>query len=437
MNVLLLGSGGRESALAWKIKQSKHCDNLYIAPGNGGTAQYGVNIELAILDFEAIEKFCKEQNISIIVCGPELPAVHGLWDYFQSHQSIIVIAPSQISAQLEGSKAFAKEFMKKHHIPTAEYIEVTKANIEDGFHWFETKNPPFVIKANGLAEGKGVVIATTKAEAEMTLKDFIENQKFGESSAKVVLEEFLDGIEFSMFVFTNGKNYVMLPNAKDYKRRFEGNIGLNTGGMGCISPVPFVDESMEAKVKTQVIEPTINGLQQDNMPYFGFIYFGLINVDGQPKVIEYNCRLGDPETEVLLPRIESDLMEMFWAGIDEKKIDRIGFESFRAIKSTLENFEVNISSQYCVTVILASNGYPEAYLKGFEISGIDQVNESIVFHAGTKLIGSKCVTHGGRVMAVSSLGNSLNEALERSYQSINLIQFQGKVYRNDIGFEFN
>lgn len=435
MNVLLLGSGGRESALAWKIKQSKHCDNLYIAPGNGGTAHYGVNIELAILDFEAIEKFCKEQNISIIVCGPELPAVHGLWDYFQSHKSIIVIAPSQISAQLEGSKAFAKEFMQKHNIPTAKYIEVTKANIEDGFNWFESKKPPFVIKADGLAEGKGVVIATTKTEAVTTLKDFIENQKFGESSAKVVLEEFLDGIEFSIFVFTNGKNYVMLPNAKDYKRRFEGNIGLNTGGMGCISPVPFVDESMEAKVKAQVIEPTIQGLQQDNMPYFGFIYFGLINVDGQPKVIEYNCRLGDPETEVLMPRIQSDLMEMFWAGV-EKKIDSIGFESFRAIKTTLENFEVNISSQHCATVILASNGYPETYLKGFEISGIDQVKDSIVFHAGTKLIDSKCVTNGGRVMAVSSLGNSLNEALERSYQSINLIQFQGKVYRNDIGFEF-
>jgi phosphoribosylamine--glycine ligase len=267
------------------------------------------------------------------------------------------------------------------------------------------------------------------------LIDFIQNQKFGASSAKVVLEEFLDGIEFSMFVFTNGKKYVMLPNAKDYKRRFEGNIGLNTGGMGCISPVPFVDKEMEEKVKTQVIEPTIKGLQEDNMPYFGFIYFGLINVDGQPKVIEYNCRLGDPETEVLMPRIESDLIEMFWAGVEDKS-EVAGFDVLGSIGFSLENFEVNISNQHCATVMLASNGYPEAYLKGFEISGLEKVKESIVFHAGTKSIDSKCVTNGGRVMAISSLGNSLKNALELSYQSVNLIQFQGKVYRNDIGFEF-
>jgi phosphoribosylamine--glycine ligase len=435
MNILLLGSGGRESALAWKIKQSKHCDTLYIAPGNGGTAQYGINVDLGILDFEAINTFCVDHQVHIIVCGPELPAVHGLWDYFKSNKSILVIAPSQVSAQLEGSKAFAKEFMQKHHIPTAEYIEVNRDNIEEGFHWFETKNAPYVIKADGLAEGKGVVIATNKEEAKSTLIDFIQNQKFGASSAKVVLEEFLDGIEFSMFVFTNGKKYVMLPNAKDYKRRFEGNIGLNTGGMGCISPVPFVDKEMEEKVKTQVIEPTIKGLQEDNMPYFGFIYFGLINVDGQPKVIEYNCRLGDPETEVLMPRIESDLIEMFWAGVEDKS-EVAGLDVLGSIGFSLENFEVNISNQHCATVMLASNGYPEAYLKGFEISGLEKVKESIVFHAGTKSIDSKCVTNGGRVMAISSLGNSLKNALELSYQSVNLIQFQGKVYRNDIGFEF-
>jgi phosphoribosylamine--glycine ligase len=435
MNILLLGSGGRESALAWKIKQSKHCDTLYIAPGNGGTAQYGINVDLGILDFEAINTFCVDHQVHIIVCGPELPAVHGLWDYFKSNKSILVIAPSQVSAQLEGSKAFAKEFMQKHHIPTAEYIEVDRDNIEEGFHWFETKNAPYVIKADGLAEGKGVVIATNKEEAKSTLIDFVQNQKFGASSAKVVLEEFLDGIEFSMFVFTNGKKYVMLPNAKDYKRRFEGNIGLNTGGMGCISPVPFVDKEMEEKVKTQVIEPTIKGLQEDNMPYFGFIYFGLINVDGQPKVIEYNCRLGDPETEVLMPRIESDLIEMFWAGVEDKS-EVAGFDALGSIGFSLENFEVNISNQHCATVMLASNGYPEAYLKGFEISGLEKVKESIVFHAGTKSIDSKCVTNGGRVMAISSLGNSLKNALELSYQSVNLIQFQGKVYRNDIGFEF-
>lgn len=435
MNILLLGSGGRESALAWKIKQSKHCNTLYIAPGNGGTAQYGINTELSITDFPAIESFCNSNQVSIIVCGPELPAVYGLWDYFQHHNSILVIAPSKISAQLEGSKAFAKEFMQKNQIPTAQYIEVDKDNIEEGFHWFETKNPPFVIKADGLAEGKGVVIAPNKEDAKSTLIDFIQNQKFGKSSSKVVLEEFLDGIEFSMFVFTNGKKYVMLPNAKDYKRRFEGNIGLNTGGMGCISPVPFVNQAMEEKVISQVIEPTINGLQIDNMPYFGFIYFGLINVDGQPKVIEYNCRLGDPETEVLMPRIESDLIEMFWAGVEDKS-SLVGFDELKSMEIALERFNVNISNEHCATVMLASNGYPEAYLKGFEITGLEKVKDSMVFHAGTKSIDSKCVTNGGRVMAISSMGDTLKNALEKSYQSINLIQFQGKVFRNDIGFEF-
>lgn len=435
MNILLLGSGGRESALAWKIKQSKYCNTLYIAPGNGGTAQYGINTELSITDFPAIESFCNSNQVSIIVCGPELPAVYGLWDYFQHHNSILVIAPSKISAQLEGSKAFAKEFMQKNQIPTAQYIEVDKDNIEEGFHWFETKNPPFVIKADGLAEGKGVVIAPNKEDAKSTLIDFIQNQKFGKSSSKVVLEEFLDGIEFSMFVFTNGNKYVMLPNAKDYKRRFEGNIGLNTGGMGCISPVPFVDQAMEEKVISQVIEPTINGLQIDNMPYFGFIYFGLINVDGQPKVIEYNCRLGDPETEVLMPRIESDLIEMFWAGVEDKS-SLVGFDVLKSMQIPLDWFNVNISNEHCATVMLASNGYPEAYLKGFEITGLEKVKDSMVFHAGTKSIDSKCVTNGGRVMAVSSMGNTLKNALEKSYQSINLIQFQGKVFRNDIGFEF-
>ncbi len=420
MNILLLGSGGRESALAWKMKQSKKCGALFIAPGNGGTPQFGENINLNPLDFEKIKDFSENNQIDLIVCGPELPAVNGIWDYFQSHPTIKVVAPSKIAANLEGSKFFAKQFMEKHQIPTASYIQVDAHNIEIGFEWFEKNQPPFVIKADGLAEGKGVVISDSKEDAKATLESFILNQKFGASSQNVVLEEFLEGIEFSIFVYTNGNEYVMLPNAKDYKRRFEGNIGLNTGGMGCISPVPFVDKALLEKVKNQIIEPTIKGLQKDKMPYFGFIYFGLILTKEGPKVIEYNCRLGDPETQVILPRIHSDIIELFERGFE----------------NTLSQYQVEISEDFATTVILASDGYPENYVKGFEIKGMENVNESIVFHAGTKLENNLVFTNGGRVMAITSMANSLNEALEKSYQSINQIHYKGKVFRNDIGFEF-
>ena len=422
MNILLLGSGGRECALAWKISQSKHLDKLYIAPGNGGTHEYGTNIDIKSTDVKAIESFCKENSIEIVVCGPEQPAVAGIWDYFQRDDlsNIHVIAPSQISTMLEGSKAFAKEFMARHSIPTAEYIEVGKSTIQKAYQWFEEKNPPFVIKADGLAEGKGVVLPESKEEAVQLIDEFILNQKFGASSEKVVIEEFLDGIEFSIFVYTNGNQYAILPNAKDYKRRFEGNTGLNTGGMGCISPVPFVTEELMRKVEREIIQPTMSGLEKDNMPYSGFIYFGLILVGDTAKVIEYNCRLGDPETEVLMPRMDCDIIELFQAGFENK----------------LQAFKVDISSQSAATIMLVSEGYPEAYEKGFKITGIENVHQSIVFHAGTKLENHQLVTNGGRVMAVTSLGNSLQEALDKSYDAIDRIRFQGMKYRKDIGFEF-
>lgn len=422
MNILLLGSGGRECALAWKIKQSKHCSTIYIAPGNGGTLDYGKNIDIKATDFSTIENFCTENKIDLIVCGPEQPAVAGIWDYFQQEDKlqIDVIAPSQISAKLEGSKSFAKEFMQKNNIPTADYLEINPENIEDAYRWFEEKQPPFVIKADGLAEGKGVVLPETKEEAKQLIDEFILSKKFGISSEKVVLEDFLSGIEFSIFVYTNGKQFVVLPNAKDYKRRFENNKGLNTGGMGCISPVPFVDKAMMDKVAQEIVAPTIEGLQRDNMPYQGFIYFGLINCDGQPKVIEYNCRLGDPEAEVILPRMGCDIIELFQAGLQQ----------------TLNDFDVKITENASATVMLVSDGYPEAYQKGFKITGIENVHQSTIFHAGTTVKDYQLVTNGGRVLAVTSLGKNLQEALDRSYDSIDRIRFEGMKYRNDIGFEF-
>lgn len=422
MNILLLGSGGRECALAWKISQSPLLTNLYIAPGNGGTLDYGKNVAMKATDFPAIETFCLENKVEILVCGPEQPAVAGIWDYFQREdlRHIHVIAPSKISATLEGSKAFAKEFMQKCKIPTAEYIEISKENIADAYQWFEEKKPPFVIKADGLAEGKGVVLPESKEEARTLIDEFVLHHKFGTSSEKVVIEEFLDGIEFSIFVYTNGSQYAILPNAKDYKRRFEGNKGLNTGGMGCISPVPFVDDALMKKVENEVIKPTITGLVNENMPYTGFIYFGLILCGQQPKVIEYNCRLGDPETEVLMPRMNCDIIELFQAGRENQ----------------LPHFDVKISKQSAATVMLVSDGYPEAYEKEYLITGIENVHQSTVFHAGTTLKEHQLVTNGGRVMAVTSLGDSLQDALAKSYDSIDRIRFKGVKYRKDIGFEF-
>lgn len=422
MNVLLLGSGGRECTLAWKISQSNLLTKLYITPGNGGTLEYGKNLDIAATDFEAIAKFCLENAIQILVCGPEQPAVKGVWDYFQKEElkHIQVIAPSQISAMLEGSKAFAKEFMAKNQIPTADYLEITKDNIQQAYQWFDEKSPPYVIKADGLAEGKGVVLPESKEEAKLLIDEFILGGKFGTSSEKVVLEEFLDGIEFSIFVYTNGSQYVLLPNAKDYKRRFEGNKGLNTGGMGCISPVPFVNEALMTQVENSVIKPTISGLIKDQMPYTGFIYFGLILTETGAKVIEYNCRLGDPETEVILPRTQCDLLALFQSGFSNQ----------------LDNFDVQISSQSATTVMLVSDGYPEAYEKGFPITGIENVHQAFVFHAGTKIKDYQLITNGGRVIAVTGMGDTINEALAKSYDAIERIRFKGMKFRTDIGFEF-
>jgi phosphoribosylamine--glycine ligase len=422
MNILLLGSGGRECALARKLRQSQSLSNLYIAPGNGGTLEYGKNLAITSTDFTAIENFCLENAIDMLICGPEQPAVEGIWDYFQKEElkHIQVVAPAQKSAMLEGSKAFAKEFMAKNKIPTAQYLEITQDNIAHAYQWFDEKIPPYVIKADGLAEGKGVVLPESKEEARKLIDEFILDRKFGASSAKVVLEEFLDGREFSVFIYTNGRQYVMLPNAKDYKRRFEGNKGLNTGGMGCISPVPFVDKALMEQVENQVIKPTIQGLQKDEMPYTGFIYFGLILCQGQAKVIEYNCRLGDPETEVILPRMDCDLLALFQAGFSNQ----------------LESFNPEISHQSASTVMLVSEGYPEAYQKGFPITGIENVHQATVFHAGTTIKDFQLVTNGGRVLAVTGLGENLKEALFNSYDAIERIRFKGMKFRTDIGFEF-
>jgi phosphoribosylamine--glycine ligase len=422
MNILLLGSGGRECALARKLRQSQSLSNLYIAPGNGGTLEYGKNLAITSTDFTAIENFCLENAIDMLICGPEQPAVEGIWDYFQKEElkHIQVVAPAQKSAMLEGSKAFAKEFMAKNKIPTAQYLEITQDNIAHAYQWFDEKSPPYVIKADGLAEGKGVVLPESKEEARKLIDEFILDRKFGASSAKVVLEEFLDGREFSVFIYTNGRQYVMLPNAKDYKRRFEGNKGLNTGGMGCISPVPFVDKALMEQVENQVIKPTIQGLQKDEMPYTGFIYFGLILCQGQAKVIEYNCRLGDPETEVILPRMDCDLLALFQAGFSNQ----------------LESFNPEISHQSASTVMLVSEGYPEAYQKGFPITGIENVHQATVFHAGTTIKDFQLVTNGGRVLAVTGLGENLKEALFYSYDAIERIRFKGMKFRTDIGFEF-
>jgi phosphoribosylamine---glycine ligase len=422
MNILLLGSGGREHALAYKIKLSPKCSKLYIAPGNGGTKECGENVQLSITDFPAIQSFCIDKKIEMIVVGPEKPAVEGIYDYFLTAMpKLMVISASMEGAKLEGSKAYAKKFMQEFQIPTADYIEVNAGNFEKGIAFLESQKPPYVLKADGLAEGKGVVIAATLAEAKSTLSDFIHQKKFGASSENVVIEQFLSGLEFSIFVYTNGTEYVLLPNAKDYKRIGEGDKGLNTGGMGSISPVPFVDEDMIREVEDTVIKPTIAGLQKNKIAYQGFIYFGLIATEEAPMVIEYNCRLGDPETEVILPRLKSDLVDLFLSGCNH----------------ILHKYPVVIDDRSCATVILASGGYPEAYQKGKLITGLDKVTNSKVFHAGTLLEQNNHYTNGGRVFAVSSYGNTLDDALKNSYASIEKIKFDGMYCRKDIGFEFD
>ncbi|MBK7764545.1 MAG: phosphoribosylamine--glycine ligase [Bacteroidetes bacterium] len=423
MNILLLGSGGREHALARKISSSALCTCLYIAPGNPGTAQHGSNINISVNDFEAIKNFCLLESIGMVVVGPEDPLVNGIYDFFmqdESLQPIHVIGPSKQAALLEGSKAFAKEFMIRHQIPTAAYREFTKDNFGEGIEYLQQHTLPIVLKADGLAAGKGVVIAESHEEAITNFTEMLQQQKFGEASSKVVVEEFLTGIECSVFVLTDGKNYKILPTAKDYKRIGEGDKGLNTGGMGAVSPVPFADDAFMQKVEEEIIMPTIKGIQKDGLEYKGFVFIGLIKVGDDPFVIEYNCRMGDPETEVVMPRLESDLVE-----------------SLAALKNQeLNRFDCLHSDKHAATVMLVSKGYPEDYEKGKVIYGADEIKDSIVFHAGTKIQDEVLQTNGGRVIAITTLANSLQEALQTSKQNAERIQFEGKYYRKDIGWEF-
>jgi len=421
MNVLILGSGGREHALSWKIAQSPILDQLYIAPGNAGTSDVGENIVLDILDFAAVAAFALEAKVEMIVVGPEAPLVAGIFDYFQKDpklQHIKIIGPSLEGSKLEGSKSYGKVFMQENDIPTAAYGEFTKDTLQDGIDHLRATKAPYVLKADGLAAGKGVLIINDLAEAEAELNAMLSG-KFGEASSTVVIEEFLDGIEFSVFVLTDGKHYKILPVAKDYKRIGEGDTGLNTGGMGAVSPVPFVDEQMMKKVEQQIVKPTIAGLQKRDIAYTGFIFIGLISVDGEPKVIEYNCRMGDPETEVVMPRVVSDFLPL---------LEALGTDDF-------DSMLLQVDSRYCTTVMLVSGGYPEAYEKGKPISGIEQVEDSIVFHAGTKSVEGKIQTNGGRVMAISSYGETKDEAIVKSMKNADKIDFTKKNYRKDIGFD--
>lgn len=422
MNVLVLGSGGREHALSWKIAQSSLCEKLFIAPGNAGTAQLGENVNISATDFESLKTFVIDNEIEMLVVGPEDPLVKGIYDFFKNDEvlsEVCVIGPSQEGAQLEGSKEYSKQFMQRHDIPTAAYDSFTKDSLNEGYDFLETLSPPYVLKADGLAAGKGVLIINDLEEAKRDLKAMLTDAKFGDASSKVVIEEYLDGIELSVFVLTDGNNYKILPSAKDYKRIGEGDTGLNTGGMGAISPVPFADKFFIERVEDRIIKPTIKGLQAEEIEYKGFIFIGLMNVNGDPKVIEYNVRMGDPETEVVIPRIKSDLLNLF-KGISN---------------GTFGEQDFYVDEDVATTVMLVSGGYPESYEKGKGISGLEEVENSIVFHAGTRKKDDKVLTNGGRVMAITSFGRTIEEALSRSFDNAEKVKFDGKYYRKDIGFD--
>ena len=425
MNILLIGSGGREHALAWKIQQSKLCSRLFIAPGNAGTALCGTNLSIATTDFEALSAACINREVGMVLVGPEEPLVKGIYDYFKNNaatKNILVIGPSKAAAQLEGSKAFAKEFMKKHQIPTAAYQEFTAGNYSAGVQYIKSHALPVVLKADGLAAGKGVLICQNHLEALSEFELMIHRSKFGEAGKKVVVEEFLTGIELSIFILTDGDSYVLLPEAKDYKRAGEGDTGLNTGGMGAVSPLPFVNEFFLQKLRSTIIEPTLAGLKKDKLVYKGFIFFGLMNRDGEPLVIEYNCRLGDPETEVVIPRIKNDLVELLLATSQQR----------------LHEIKIETDERAVVTVVAVSGGYPGEYKKGKIITGIatSTLEGSILFQSGTIAEGDNVITNGGRVLAATSYGENLNEAAEQSNYMLEQLYFDSMYYRSDIGFEF-
>src|SRR5215203_2257264 len=424
MNILLLGSGGREHALAWKISQSKQCSKLFIAPGNPGTSECGTNLSFSVIDFDAIKKCCIKEKIELVIVGPEEPLVKGIVDFLKEDQklkNLLVIGPSKEAAQLEGSKAYAKAFMQRHNIPTADYKEFTEENFAEGIEYLKQHPLPIVLKADGLAAGKGVIICQNYVEAIAEFELMIQDAKFGEASRKVVVEEFLSGIELSFFVLTDGKKYVLLPEAKDYKRIGEGDKGLNTGGMGAVSPVPFADEVFRKKIIEKVVEPTINGLQKDGLDYKGFVFVGIIKVDDEPFIIEYNCRMGDPETEVVLPRLKNDLVELFIA----------------TAKQQLDTVEISIDERFAAATVAVSGGYPNNFEKGFAITGLnEEVDGTILFHSGTKQEGKKIVTSGGRVLCVTAVADTLENAVHKTQERLRQIKYDGMYYRRDIGYEF-